>query len=109
MIICSFPTKKEIGVLSRHRKKSKTLLIQDRAHAMLLVAQGYHAPEIGKIIDRDRIVVERWMHVWNEKRIAIFFADSAPSSLQVQKYGRFRQLLRKDWISGTFKPFLLCS
>ena len=70
MIVAVLPTKKETAILAQHRRKSKTLLIQDRAHTILLIAQGYHAPEIGRIIDRDRTTVERWIHQWNDERIA---------------------------------------
>ena len=80
MLVVSLPTKKEVEILTEQRKKSKTLLIQDRAHAILLIAQGYHAPEIGRIIDRDRTTVERWLHQWNDTRISSIFPAYADNT-----------------------------
>ena len=73
MILVKLPTKREVAILKQHRKKSHTLLVQDRAHTVLLLDQGYEASEISRILDRDRTTIERWIHSWEETRIASIF------------------------------------
>ena len=99
MIIPTIPTKKELEILSEQRKKSRTLLIQDRAHTILLITQGYHAPEIGRIIDRDRTTVEKWLHQWNETRIASIFPaytdNTNASKLTEEQLEEIKETLKK--------------
>ena len=62
-------TAKEVILLNERRRKSGTLLIRDRCHAILLNKKNYNAVEIADILDRDRSVVEGWLNNLAEGRV----------------------------------------
>ena len=39
----------------------------------MLASKGYRAPAIADILDRDRTIIEDWLHAWNTARISSIF------------------------------------
>ncbi len=69
----SAATAKESHLLQEHYKKGSNQLIKERAHAVLLSQNGYHAPEIARILLRDEGTVRDWLKAWNAERMASLF------------------------------------
>lgn len=67
------PTKSERKLLLQHYRTSGTLLIRQRAHALLLSAQGKTVPQIAEILFADEGTVRGWMHAFTEVRISSIF------------------------------------
>lgn len=66
-------TEVEINILELHYKKANCQLIKERAHANLLSNDGYHIPEIAKILRRDEDTVRDWISGFVSIRIASIF------------------------------------
>lgn len=63
----------EKRILRCHRKGSKSLLLRDRAHAVLLYADGYSVYETARILFRSEKTVREWIKAFHQTRIASIF------------------------------------
>lgn len=66
-------TKTEQKTLKGHYRCSQTALIRERAHAVLLSADGHSVPAIAKILFRDADTVYGWIAAFNNLRLASIF------------------------------------
>lgn len=73
-------TEEEYALLSDHYKKSRTKLIRDRAHAVILSMQGRSVPDIADILLRDKDTVREWLKAFQDKRIASIFPNNTNAS-----------------------------
>lgn len=73
MIVATAATTEESQLLQAHYKRGTNQLIKERAHAVLLSQNGYHAPEIARILLRDEGTVRDWLKAWNAERMASLF------------------------------------
>lgn len=73
MIPAILLTPEEEELLESHFKKSGTLLIRSRAHAILLRNQGYGTPEIAAILRYEARTVRNWIKAFEAGRIASIF------------------------------------
>jgi len=75
MIFINKPTKKEVSLLEHHYQKAGSQLVRQRAHCILLSADGYNAIQIGGILRRQDKVIRYWIHSWNKQRISSIFHE----------------------------------
>lgn len=66
-------TQEELKLLEDHYHTSKTRLVRERAHTVLLGNDGYTCPEIANILRKDAQTVRQWFKEWNERRISSLF------------------------------------
>jgi transposase len=65
--------KKEYEVLVGHYKKAQTLLIRERAHAIILSMQGETVPRIAEILLRKTDTVRGWITSYSQDRLTSIF------------------------------------
>lgn len=89
--------KTEYNVLADHYRKSKTPLIRERAHAVLLAMQERPIPDIAKILMRDEGTIRGWLNSFVQKRIASIFpayeGNTNASKLTAQQLEEIQQTL----------------
>lgn len=114
-------TKKEQNLLEQHYKHSQTALIRERAHAILLSAQGYSPVEIAGILIRKPDTIHVWIEAFQSTRVASIFPgyannQNAAKLTQTQKEevkktlaiptGEVGSLPNKFWTLPTFKEYI---
>ena len=65
----------EKEILKKHYHSSKTRLIRERAHALLLSNQGESVPQIADILFRAENTIRDWLRAFNEGRISSVFTQ----------------------------------
>jgi len=63
----------EYGLLTDHYRKSKTPLVRERAHAVLLSMQGRSVPDIAEILMGDEDTVRDWLKGFAKTRVSSIF------------------------------------
>jgi transposase len=64
------PTPEEIRVLKNHKRKAPEILVQAKAEAILLAANGVALEIIADFTDRKESTVEAWLRDWEATRLA---------------------------------------
>lgn len=90
MISPAYVTPDEEELLLQHYRKSKSEMIRERAHAVLLSSGGYSPYEIGKILFRDEKTTREWVKAFSKERIASIFPryfdnENAAKLTRIQK------------------------
>lgn len=92
-------TKKERVLLIGHVRKSGTLLIRQRAHAIVLAADGYAIPAIAGILFVQVKTVRTWLRAFDDTRISSIFpryaGNTNASKLTAEQLTEIRDVLRK--------------
>lgn len=65
----------EKEILIKHYHSSKTRLIRERAHALLLNNQGKSVPQTADILFRSENTIREWLKSFNEERISSIFTQ----------------------------------
>lgn len=91
---------KERVLLIGHVKKSGTLLIRERAHALILCADGYSIPAIAGILFVREETIRTWVHAFTETRMASIFPKYAgntnASKLTPEQCTEIKEVLQKE-------------
>lgn len=66
-------TSEEQALLKQHYAKSRSRLIRERAHALLLADQGRGIKDISLILMRKQDTVREWLHRFDEARFSSIF------------------------------------
>ena len=94
----------EYALLAEHYKKSKTLLIRERAHAILLSMQGRSVPDIAEILLRDEDTIRDWLKSFGSSRIASIFLsyhdNTNAAKLTKEQRAEIQETLGKPPSSG---------
>ena len=89
----------EYALLTEHYRKSKTPLIRERAHAILLAMQGRSVPDIAEIVLRDEDTVCDWLKRFSETRVSSVFpayqGNGNASKLTSDQREEIQKTLRK--------------
>jgi transposase len=64
------PTPEEIRVLKNYKRKAPEILVQAKAEAVLLAAEGVDAAIVARFTDREPSTVEEWIRGWEKTRLA---------------------------------------
>jgi len=64
---------KEYDILIGHYKKAQTLLIRERAHAIILSMQGETVPRIARMLLRKTDTVRGWINSYSQYKLASIF------------------------------------
>lgn len=111
MLSLSIPvTKKEVAILTGHYQKSYTALIRQRAHAMILLAQGRSVPDIASVLLMKEDTVRSWLHAFEHERITSIFpaysGNTNASKLTPEQREEIKKTLAKppskQGLPGTF-------
>lgn len=88
----------EEALLEDHYKKCETLLIRSRAHAVLLSHDGYHVPEIARILRADEQTVRAWIEAFHDERFGSLFprytANTHASKITAVQRAEIQETLR---------------
>lgn len=89
----------EKELLLQHFRKSQSVLIRERAQAILLSDKGFKPYDVAQIIFRDEKTVREWFKVFTKERIASIFPkylgnENAAKLTRIQKE-QIRQVLAK--------------
>lgn len=91
--------KKERALLISHVKKSGTLLIRQRAHAVILATDGYSVPEIAGILFVQEKTVRAWMRTFADERVSSIFprytGNTNASKLTREQLAEIKKVLKK--------------
>jgi transposase len=87
----------EKELLLQHFRKSQSVLIRERAQAILLSGKGFRPYEIAQVIFRDEKTVREWLKAFTKERIASLFPkyldnENAAKLTRIQK-DQIRQVL----------------
>lgn len=89
----------EYEILVGHYQKSKTRLIRDRAHAIVLSMQGRSVPDIAAILVRNEDTIRDWIKVFEKTRIASVFpayaGNTNASKLTPEQREEIRETLQR--------------
>lgn len=123
MITVKFVSSEETEILEAHYRKASPRLIRERAHAILLSAEGRSVPDIGTILRRTDKTIRSWITTFNEARLASIFpryTDNANASkLTHEQREEIKQVLqqppsnsglpREFWTIDGLKSYLKAS
>ena len=70
-------SKVERKAIKKLRKKPPNVGVYQRAQAVYFSSQRVKVPEIGRIVNRDRSVVSRWLHRFEEEGVAGLWPDKS--------------------------------
>lgn len=92
-------TKNERTLLIGHVKKSGTLLIRQRAHAVILAADGYSASAIASILFVQEKTVRAWVRAFEDARVSSIFprytGNTNASKLTTEQLAEIKDVLKK--------------
>lgn len=71
---------KEYELLVKHYKKAQTILIRERAHAIIMSMQGESVPRIASILLRKVDTVRGWVTSYSEDRLTSIFPKYSGNS-----------------------------
>lgn len=100
MITVKFVSADETKILESHYRKASSRLIRERAHAILLSAEGRSVPDISTILRRTEKTIRSWIAGFNAARLSSIFtryADNANASkLTHEQREEIKQVLQQS-------------
>lgn len=90
----------ETKILESHYRKASSRLVRERAHAILLSAEGRKVPDISHILRRTNKTIRSWIIAFNEARLSSIFTryednDNA-SKLTHEQREEIKQVLQQS-------------